>query len=119
MARVRVSLQHVYASLTFCALNRLKFAGHQAFQTIVPEVKDRIPLNRSTAIYPILCYAPFVFLAYLTRRPDTYHIRLLLLPSTVTLILVAAYRFRWTTPELNVYNWGQCGFVVNLLCFLV
>ncbi|KAF8170929.1 hypothetical protein BJ912DRAFT_1066377 [Pholiota molesta] len=86
-----------------------QFAVYQAFRTIVPEAKDRIPLDRSTAIYPILCYAPFVFLAYLTRRPDTYHVRLLLLPSTVTLILVAAYRFTWTTPELNVYNWGQCG----------
>jgi hypothetical protein len=57
---------------------------------------------------PVSCYAPFIFLAYLTRRPDTYLIRLLLLPSVIVSILVAAYRFTWTMPELNVYNWGQC-----------
>lgn len=64
----------------------------------------------TTAVYPVALYAPFIFLAYLTRRPDTYPIRLLLLPSVITSILVAAYRFTWTVPELNVYNWGQCEF---------
>ncbi|KAF8967083.1 hypothetical protein BDZ97DRAFT_1728478 [Flammula alnicola] len=85
-----------------------KFAAFQAFRTIVPDQQHRIPISWNNGIYPIICYAPFVFLAYLTRRPDTYLIRLLLLPSVITLILVAAYRFTWATPELNVYNWGQC-----------
>ncbi|KAG6823340.1 hypothetical protein H0H93_003838, partial [Arthromyces matolae] len=47
-------------------------------------------------------------MAYLTRRPDTYLIRILLLPITLCGIVAAAYRFVWTPPELNVYNWGQC-----------
>ncbi|KAF9485778.1 hypothetical protein BDN70DRAFT_870654 [Pholiota conissans] len=85
-----------------------KFATYLAFRTIVPEEKDRIPLTWSNGIYPILCYVPFVFLAYLSRQPDTYIIRVLLLPTTITAILVAAYRFTWTIPEINVYNWGQC-----------
>ncbi|KAG5648358.1 hypothetical protein DXG03_004930 [Asterophora parasitica] len=47
-------------------------------------------------------------MAYLARRPDTHLIRLLLLPITLSGIVAAAYRYVWTTPELNVYNWGQC-----------
>ncbi|KAG6854126.1 hypothetical protein C0991_010290 [Blastosporella zonata] len=47
-------------------------------------------------------------MAYLARRPDTYPMRLLLLPITLCGIVAAAYHFVWTPPELNVYNWGQC-----------
>jgi hypothetical protein len=46
-------------------------------------------------------------MAYLARRPDTQLIRLLLLPSALCGILASAYRYVWTIPELNVYNWGQ------------
>lgn len=53
-------------------------------------------------------YAPFLFMAYLARRPNTYLIRLLLLPAVITATLSAAYGYAWTIPELNVYNWGQC-----------
>ncbi|KAF8158079.1 hypothetical protein B0H34DRAFT_707417 [Crassisporium funariophilum] len=88
----------------------LVFAVHHAFRTIVPEGNDRTPITWRTGIYPVLCYTPFIFLAYLARRPDTYPIRLLMLPSVITAILVAAYRFTWVIPELNVYNWGQCLF---------
>ncbi|KAF9013218.1 hypothetical protein BDQ17DRAFT_1296713 [Cyathus striatus] len=88
----------------------LKLGLHWAFRTIVPEMKDRIPMTWNTAIYPVLCYVPFIFMAYLARRQDTYLIRLLLLPSTVSAILVAAYKYTWTIPELNVYNWGQALF---------
>ncbi|KDR82908.1 hypothetical protein GALMADRAFT_113056 [Galerina marginata CBS 339.88] len=87
-----------------------KYAAHQAFRTIVPDAEHRIPITWSNAVYPILCYAPFIFMAYLTRRQDTYFIRLLLLPTVISSILVAAYRFTWIVPELNVYNWGQCLF---------
>ena len=65
-------------------------------------------MTRHTGWIPLVCYLPFIFLAFLARRQDTYLIRLLLLPTVITLILVAAYRFTWTQPELNVYNWGQC-----------
>ncbi|GLB38364.1 putative membrane bound O-acyl transferase family protein [Lyophyllum shimeji] len=47
-------------------------------------------------------------MAYLARRPDTYLFRLLLLPAALCGIVASAYRFVWTIPELNVYNWGQC-----------
>ena len=86
---------------------RLSYGAQQAFRTIVPTEEHRIPLTLQNGIYPVLCYTPFIFLAYLARRPDTYFIRLLLLPTVITTILVSAYRFYWVPPELNVYNWAQ------------
>ena len=87
--------------------SRLSYGAYQAFRTIVPAEEARIPLTFQNAIYPVLCYTPFIFLAYLARRPDTYLIRLLWLPTVIIGILVSAYRFYWVLPELNVYNWGQ------------
>jgi len=81
--------------------------GHRAIRVIIPDLDDRIPMTWHTAPYPFIYYIPFVFMAYLARRPDTYLIRLLLLPITLCGIVAAAYRFVWTIPELNVYNWGQ------------
>ncbi|TFK40850.1 hypothetical protein BDQ12DRAFT_734035 [Crucibulum laeve] len=83
------------------------YAAKQAFRVVVPEPAQRIPITWNNALYPAVCYAPFIFLAYLARRPDTYLVRLLLLPSVICAILVAAYKFTWVIPELNVYNWGQ------------
>ena len=86
---------------------RLSYGAHQAFRSIVPLEQHRIPLTLQNCIYPVLCYTPFIFLAYLARRPDTYFIRLLWLPTVITATLVSAYRFYWVPPEMNVYNWGQ------------
>jgi len=85
----------------------LSYGVLKAFRTVVPTEEHRIPLTLQNGIYPVLCYIPFIFLAYLARRPDTYIIRLLLLPTVITAIVVSAYRFCWVTPELYVYNWGQ------------
>ena len=86
---------------------RLSYGANKAFRTVVPTEEHRIPLTLQNGIYPVLCYIPFIFLAYLARRPDTYLIRLLWLPTVITALLVSAYRFYWVPPELNVYNWGQ------------
>lgn len=88
--------------------DEVRTGTHLAFRTLIPPAEDRIPLTRNNGVIPLLCYAPLLFLAYLARRPDTYPIRLLLLPSIISGVLVAAYRFTWTQPVLNVYNWGQC-----------
>ncbi|KAF6757423.1 hypothetical protein DFP72DRAFT_891115 [Ephemerocybe angulata] len=88
----------------------LLHGAHDAFRVIIPLSENRIPMTRHIGWIPLLCYVPFVFLAALARRPDTYLIRLLLLPGVIYSILLAAYRFTWTQPELNVYNWGQCLF---------
>jgi hypothetical protein len=76
-------------------------------QIIIPDLQDRIPITWSTIPYQLACYIPFIFLAYLARRPDTHLIRLLLLPSVLCGIVASAYRYVWIVPALNVYNWGQ------------
>ena len=86
---------------------RLQYGVHEAFRAVIPANEARIPLTLQNAIYPVLCYAPFIFLAYLARRPDTYFIRLLWLPTVITTILVGTYRFYWAQPEFNSFNYGQ------------
>ncbi|KAF9468488.1 hypothetical protein BDZ94DRAFT_664427 [Collybia nuda] len=88
--------------------NELYFAVHRALRTVIPDLQDRIPITWHTAPYPFILYVPFIFMAYLARRQDTYIVRLLLLPITLCGIVAAAYRYVWTIPDLNVYNWGQC-----------
>ncbi|KAF9524276.1 hypothetical protein CPB83DRAFT_861526 [Crepidotus variabilis] len=85
----------------------ITFGAARAFRTIVPTHQNRIPLTWNNGIQPIALYAPFIFLAYLSRREDTHLIRLLLLPSVITCIISSAYRYTFTIPQLNVYNWGQ------------
>ncbi|KXN88083.1 hypothetical protein AN958_07542 [Leucoagaricus sp. SymC.cos] len=88
--------------------DEVRIGAQLAFRTLIPPAEERVPLTWNNGIIPLLCYVPLVFMAYLARRPDTYPIRLLLLPSTISAVLFAAYHFTWTEPILNVYNWGQC-----------
>jgi hypothetical protein len=81
---------------------------HLAYRTFIPLVEKRRPMTVQNGIIPVLCYVPMILMAYLARRPDTYVLRVSLLPITVSLILFAAYHFTWTQVELNVYNWTQC-----------
>lgn len=89
-------------------LSGVLFASCHAIHILIPKLKDRIPITWKTLPLPFLYHFPFFVLAYLARRPDTYLLRVLLLPTTLCGIVAAAYRFVWTPPELNVYNWGQC-----------
>ncbi|KAJ7134718.1 hypothetical protein C8R44DRAFT_870321 [Mycena epipterygia] len=79
----------------------------RAFRAIVPEPRHRVPLTWDRAPALLASFLPFVFLAYLARRPGTYHIRLLLLPTVIVATLTTGFRYMWTIPELNVYNWGM------------
>ncbi|KAH0586223.1 hypothetical protein J132_08803 [Termitomyces sp. J132] len=89
-------------------LNRPLSVSCRAIHILIPNLKDRIPITWQTIPLPFLYHLPFFLLAYLARRPDTYLIRLFLLPLTIGGVVAAAYRFVWTPPEFNVYNWGQC-----------
>jgi len=53
-------------------------------------------------------------MAYLSRRPDTFYLRLLLLPLVVLLAFGTYFRFMYTQPELNIYNWGLGVFAENI-----
>ncbi|KAJ6559083.1 hypothetical protein DFH09DRAFT_1161808 [Mycena vulgaris] len=90
--------QSVYREISVGAL--------KAFRAIVPEPHHRIPLTWLNAPTVLASFVPFVFLAYLARRPDTYYIRLLLLPTVIVANLTTGFRYTFTIPELNVYNWG-------------
>lgn len=77
-----------------------------AYRTLVPEQKDRIPMSPEAAAFALITALPILFMAYLARRPDTYLMRLLLLPMTIMGLVSSAYRYYCVTPILNVYNWG-------------
>ncbi|KAK2465364.1 hypothetical protein APHAL10511_002718 [Amanita phalloides] len=79
---------------------------------IVPPKEHRIPITLKSAVQPLLCYLPYLYLCYLARRENTRIIRLLTLPIVLLSIITAAYRYTWTHPSLYVYNWGQCFFAL-------
>ncbi|KAH7911719.1 hypothetical protein BJ138DRAFT_1135213 [Hygrophoropsis aurantiaca] len=78
-----------------------------ACRTIIPPLHERIPVSKGHWPYALLPLPPFILMAYLARRPDTYTLRILLLPIVLTLAVGTAFRFTWIRPEFNVYNWGQ------------
>ncbi|KAF9444336.1 hypothetical protein P691DRAFT_837665 [Macrolepiota fuliginosa MF-IS2] len=88
--------------------DEVKTGTQLAFRTLIPPAEERIPLTWGNGIIPVLCYVPLIFMAYLARRPNTYPIRVLLVPSTVSGVIFAAYHFTWIQPIFNVFNWGQC-----------
>ncbi|KAL0580640.1 hypothetical protein V5O48_001370 [Marasmius crinis-equi] len=87
-----------------------RYHGLNFFRSIIPEPQDRQPWTLNHVPYFAFSYIPFFLLAYLARRPDTHTLRLLLFPIVAILILAAAFRYYWSIPSLNVYNWGQCLF---------
>ncbi|KLO11802.1 hypothetical protein SCHPADRAFT_830503 [Schizopora paradoxa] len=52
-------------------------------------------------------------MAYLVRRPNTWIMRVLLLPIVLVMAICSCYGYVWTDPRLNVYNWGE-----GLYCLL-
>ncbi|KZV73772.1 hypothetical protein PENSPDRAFT_682524 [Peniophora sp. CONT] len=83
-------------------------------RTLVPRPEDRTPLTLATAPYMMIQFIPFLAMAYLVRRPNTYILRLLILPILIVTALHAAFGYVWTNPRLNVYNWGAA-----LYCFVL
>ncbi|THH20116.1 hypothetical protein EW146_g1211 [Bondarzewia mesenterica] len=82
------------------------YGAIQAFRTIIPEPKDRVVMTWQIIPHTLSYFIPFAFMAYLARRPGTYTIRLLMLPSLISLTLHCAFGYTWQDPRLNVYNWG-------------
>ncbi|PFH54114.1 hypothetical protein AMATHDRAFT_887 [Amanita thiersii Skay4041] len=81
-------------------------------RAVIPHKTDRIPITFKTAPQALICYVPYLYLCYLARRPNTFIFRILALPVVILCIFTASYRFTWTHPSLNVYNWGQCFFAL-------
>lgn len=69
---------------------------------LIPEPQNRIPITPANFLLTLSYVPPFLFLAYLSRQPGTYLIRLLLLPTVITVALASGFRYCWTIPALNV-----------------
>ncbi|KAG2066440.1 hypothetical protein BDR04DRAFT_1106624 [Suillus decipiens] len=80
---------------------------HDVFRVLVPEPRERIPITGINALYLIFPLLPLIYMGYLARRPDTFTLRLLLLPLVVAVAVGTYFRFMWTEPHHNIYNWGQ------------
>lgn len=77
------------------------------FRALVPEPHERVPITGINILYLLFPLFPLIYMGYLARRPDTYTLRLLLLPLVVAVAVGIYFRFMWTEPHHNIYNWGQ------------
>ncbi|KAF9221665.1 hypothetical protein BS17DRAFT_259769 [Gyrodon lividus] len=55
----------------------------------------------------ILQFVPLLYMAYLSRRPGTFALRLMLLPVVVLSTFGVYFHLMCTQPEHKHYNWGQ------------
>ena len=78
------------------------------FQAIIPEPQNRQPISLKALPYFLFPLLGLFVMATFARRPDTWLIRMMLLPIVVLSSTWASFNFMWTDPTLNVYNWGQC-----------
>jgi len=78
------------------------------FRNLIPEPHDREPITWKAIPFFAFAFARLFLLAYLARRSNTRIFRLLVLPTVIASALGASFRFVWTDPVLNVWNWGQC-----------
>jgi len=84
------------------------------FRVLVPQPHERIPISIFHIPYLLFPFIPLIYMAYLARRPNTFTLRLLLLPLVVAVAVGTCVRFMWTEPR-NVYNWGQ-GLIAGNVC---
>ncbi|KAG1872477.1 hypothetical protein DFJ58DRAFT_903875 [Suillus subalutaceus] len=80
---------------------------HDAFRALVPEPHERIPITGINTLYLLFPLLPLIYMGYLARRPDTFTLRLLFLPLVVVVAVGTYFRFMWTEPHHNIYNWAQ------------
>lgn len=73
----------------------------------MPEPHERISITGINTLYLLFPLLPLIYMGYLARRPDTYTMRLLLLPLVIAFAVGVYFRFMWTEPQHNIYNWGQ------------
>ncbi|KAG0700014.1 hypothetical protein DFH29DRAFT_854100 [Suillus ampliporus] len=83
---------------------------HDIFRVLVPQPHERIPISSFHVLYLLFPIVPLIYMGYLARRPDTFTLRLLLLPLVVAVAIGTYFRFVWAEPHLNIYNCGQCLF---------
>ncbi|KAI6041403.1 hypothetical protein EDC04DRAFT_2893159 [Pisolithus marmoratus] len=58
---------------------------------------------------------PAVYMAYLARRPETFHLRLMLLPLVVLVTLGTFFRFIIPGAEYAAANWSMAAFAIFIV----
>ena len=86
---------------------RATSTAYFTFQCVIPEPHDRLAMTWSAL--PLILYAllGLLLLACLARKPNTRLLRMLVLPTVILSAFRFSFRYVWTEPILNVYNWGQ------------
>ncbi|KAI9064269.1 hypothetical protein FKP32DRAFT_615882 [Trametes sanguinea] len=74
--------------------------AHATFQP-----SDYTPLTWRNNLLASSCLIPYFTMAYLTRRPGTYALRLCLLPLSILMIVRCTTHYRIEDPTYGWYNW--------------
>ncbi|KIJ54575.1 hypothetical protein M422DRAFT_200421 [Sphaerobolus stellatus SS14] len=80
---------------------------HSAFRSIIPKPEDRIPLTGQNWQRLLLPMPVVLLMAYLVRRPNTYLLRLSLLPFALVLLIRTGFSYVWENPSFSTYNFGN------------
>ncbi|EMD38566.1 hypothetical protein CERSUDRAFT_113744 [Gelatoporia subvermispora B] len=86
-------------------LDELSFAGYRAFRQFIPDQRNREPLTWGTVPNAFIYMLPYLFMAYLARRADTYPIRLLFLPTVIATTIRCTFQYSIESPELAHLDW--------------
>ncbi|KAI6041401.1 hypothetical protein EDC04DRAFT_2669306 [Pisolithus marmoratus] len=82
------------------------FSVHHLYRTIIPYPQDRIPIEPRHVLHLVAALVPLMYMAYLARRPDTFLLRVMLLPLVVLSLLGTFFRFKIDGVEYGPNNWG-------------
>ncbi|KIK26716.1 hypothetical protein PISMIDRAFT_244989 [Pisolithus microcarpus 441] len=78
---------------------------HDVCRAIIPRPADRVPLKPHHLLHLAAAVLPSVYMAYLARRPETFHLRLVLLPPIALVTLGTFFRFIVPGAEYIAINW--------------
>ncbi|KAI6041402.1 hypothetical protein EDC04DRAFT_2893158 [Pisolithus marmoratus] len=81
-------------------------------RTIMPSPEDRIPIKPCHLLHLAVAVLPSIYMAYLARHPETFLLRLMLLPLIVLVTLGTFFHFIIPGEEYAAANWGMVGFAI-------
>ncbi|KAI6114222.1 hypothetical protein F5141DRAFT_699043 [Pisolithus sp. B1] len=84
-------------------------------RTIIPPPGDRIPMKPHHLLHLAAALLPSVYMAYLARCPETYHLRLMLLPPIALVTFGTFFRFIISGAEYAAANWSIAAFAIFIV----
>ncbi len=85
---------------------------------LVPTPQNRVLLTWATAPYAFGYVLPFLFIGFLSRRKDTYLIRLSLLPVILVLTIRGTFVYGGTDDVYSFYTWLRGIYLTFISCLL-